>query len=1178
MKYYKCYTFKNGKLDIDYTDYLVLPLFFERRVNSELQTGEIILEMMPISSKELFQPKTKFRIFRYKNSDFSDANPRVYDYVVDHDDVEEFVGVPDKCTHRIHLKDPAAVTQGMHIDNIALTYELQNATLKYRTTQVSSSPTNVNYNKNGYGYSKAINNKNLEESYQDKYTFANYKNEGWFTHSYRYVWDEDSLQTIKNLLDRYNSAQANQISFEVPKLYCQGSYNGESWTTLFEMPIKVTIVRHKVYQGNTLNEKKDILTFYSGPTVLNSANNDLFYCDGNSAYLRTLRSFVWSDEHPKEPFKDEDVSKPYLELMYSIGSAISTKNSNYSNKIVSFKTEQLSDDEIENGYGYEYVIELTANPTNQSGMFQYINYYVSMTSTMYYNSYNNGKPVVNAYTDKKFNCTSYNVLLDKVDVNLLTFVNCVNMYSDTTFQPFILKGKKYSCYQLFRKAMLTVDTQIIDNEELGLDEIEYFIKIDDAWESRLKTKKVYETTLECKNLWEVFQQLGYYLHAVPRLKFADDETDKFILTFDQLGGKRKRKDTSTKITIYNSQNLDNYFTQLDCYVTNIFSPQNLVEEWLVCTTDDTSALISNNTSILKTKYGISEIVEFEIIYNGKTQSAIEHIFENSIYQVLTSDYRISPGMGDSLRYSLGNNVIDGLNYVPPSENGDMPMALKRIVGKLFENVDIKSLKFNDLLFHIKYRTQDSMRFSQIRPNIDEFMKNSSLEKYPHYEQFYNPQDKIVDSERLSLNLYGNLIRNGNVIVQRQEVVNDDEKEAGDLVDIDGENYYVTICEDEEYNDKTFQKITYSKNYNQLSPIVTIPSEPRFYEVSERSMIRRETRQFEFLKLSDKPNPNPKAPRYLNQSTWKDFIEKLIFNREKVTHPNYAWVRFKADKKRNHTGSNGQIITCDNLFPSSELDRTDANNVVPKNSSDHTDVVVPLLHFPQKDGITYEWDMDDNFKSQDVTDTSISGTQNTADNAYYSKLSTRYCDIMGRADLMNFRLFNKNNWTKSEAQNSQFAGVEPTEEESTAYVPINLAIGLDKDCREAISGNFQITTLYDERFMTYSNMYGEKDSELYCCFLNKEVSEFDENTNTVVAECIEDNVKYNLIDDDENEQITITFEPTANSLDDVESIVFYEIDSDNNRCSYIGFNVKEIINNEIPNLYIYPAFSENKLRS
>ena len=756
---------------------------------------------------------------------------------------------------------------------------------------------------------------------------------------------------------------------------------------------------------------------------------------------------------------------------------------------------------------------------------------------------------------------------------------------ESEFGSLIIKGEQYSAYELLRKALLTIDTQIIDNEMLGIDTIDYFIYVSPNWMEKLKNTTVQETIFEGKNLWEVVIQLGYYLHAVPYLEFANDGTDRYMLNFKQLGGNKSKENTNTKITIFNSKNLNEYFTQYDSYVTNLFSPQNLVEEWLVPNTSDSSYLVSNDTAELKTTYGITEVVGFDITYDGSaggtagTISALEHIFEYSIYQILTSDYNISPGKGDSLYYELGGNQILGLSYIPPSPNNDRPMALKSIIARLF-NADTANIKFNDLKFHIIYRTQDSARISQVRPDIQNFMKNSSYEKYPKHSQFYGQQDKIVDSERFSLNLFGQLIRVGNNIYQCQEAVeiDIDEKECGDLVQINSENYYVTEIENEMYPDLTLQKVTYSKDFNQLSQIVTIPSEPRFYEVSERSKIRREVMLFDFFAISAQSNVNTNSPRFLNSTKWKSFIKNILFRENEQILPNYAWTRFKADKKRVHTGSLGQQIQIDKVFPSSELDRTDPNKVKPKSSSDHSDNIVPLLHYPLKDGIVFEWDMEDNFKAGDCIDTELTGG-NTVDEAYYALQAVRYCDVLGRADLFNFRLFNKTDWTHEQSQALPKACIEPAESDCIAYQDITKAIALDKDCREELSFNYQINLLHRNEnnsgdFVTYSNLFGEKAGRLICCALKDNVSVFDSNMNTTSANILADNLTYSLTDDVDNNQIKIHItKPVDLDITEVKSIVFYDL-TDNERVSYIAKNFKYQLTDEFPDFYIYPVYNDN----
>lgn len=132
--YYRVFLWENGSKSTEYTDNVVAPIFFEDKLDETLDTGEIILDNMPIATKKAFPPKTKFRIERYLTADYTDE-PRKWDLVVDHDDVEEYAGLPEICCHRISLIEASVVTQGMHVDNIALTYELQDVTLNYKATK-----------------------------------------------------------------------------------------------------------------------------------------------------------------------------------------------------------------------------------------------------------------------------------------------------------------------------------------------------------------------------------------------------------------------------------------------------------------------------------------------------------------------------------------------------------------------------------------------------------------------------------------------------------------------------------------------------------------------------------------------------------------------------------------------------------------------------------------------------------------------------------------------------------------------------------------------------------------------------------------------------------------------------------------------------------------------------------
>lgn len=1207
MYYWRVFLWNGIVRPTEYTDYVVAPIFLEDKLDETLDSGEIVLKGMPIASKGAFPPKTKLRLERYTTEDYTDE-PRKWDMIVEHDDVEEYEGCPEICTHRVHLIEASAVAQGMHVDNIALTYELQDVDLNYRvaipdSTVIGDACEKRNGNNNSY----QINHTIVDESdvgYGGSYVLT--KMTGNFINSYIYEWDNASLEGtngIKSIsLTRYAVNPAT-ITFKIPKLYLYGiQEDGMGKRQLFQLNTVTRVYKIKTLNGTQVSKEAIALnsngdtTIYSGATSFTSRNDDYAYCTSSAAYTRKIKSWEsvsssgWLGIGVNRG--DSISTKTYSALYETFPQVAAAKSSHPST--ITFTTDVLSQYELDQGYRLRYVIECTADSSYQNGMvnmYEHYYYYYENIADM------GATGGIGSYITHRSD--SYDKVLEyEAAGNMVVSASfdCVDTSKGVEI-PFLKRGVPYNCYNLLRKAMMTCDTYIISNGLVSLDKygrgdieqnsIEYPIIIDPIWEARLKTSKMYETIFEQKNLWEILLQIGYYLHAIPYLEFADDGSDRFVLKFEQLGVATVKADESIKLTVFNSRNLSDYFTQYDSYLTNLFSPQNVVEEWLTPKTSDSSYLVSNNTAELQTKYPISEIDEFYIIYNGITYNALSCIYEKSIYEVLTGEdpEQIYPAKGNSLYYTLGSNKIEGLSYVASSVNNDRLMALKYIMQRLCgvsSSVWTQNFTFNNLRFRIKYRTQDSLRLTQFRPDLEDFMKNSSYEHYPHHEQFYGQQDKIIDSERFSANLWGKLIRVGNAVYQRQEYCpTGNEKTSGDLVMINGEPYYVSETENEYYPDIILQKVTYSKNFNQLSQIVTIPSEPRFYEVSERSKVRREVRIQEFFTLSTEDAPETRYPVFISSSTWRTFIMSLIFQKNRSL-PNYAWTRFMADKLRAHSGGNSNYIDADRLFPSSEIERTGQNSVSATDSSDHADCIVPLLHFPLHDGIVFEWDMDDNFKAGDFVDPDSAQRASDKDSAYMAQQSFRYVDLFGRADLFRFFLFRRNGWTSDEIQQLPKAVTEPTGYTIGVQGGENKAVALDKDNREEISFNYQINLLHHRGadghdFYTFPNLFGDKDEDLRVALLNRQQSLFDESVDMSWAQVLAYDVPY-FFGTTAKGALMIHFDTdriqwlNGGKLSQVKAIVFYQNNSTSGRSAFIVKNIDGLTDDgELPPWYIYPSF-------
>lgn len=255
------------------------------------------------------------------------------------------------------------------------------------------------------------------------------------------------------------------------------------------------------------------------------------------------------------------------------------------------------------------------------------------------NYYDTGKIIIPIYNWKI--STSKESTVDPSSCKITSTIYYQDMTKTSIGGAFIKKGVKYSAYQLLRKALLTTDTYLLENGKVSLDEyhdndpltsINYPILLDPIWNNRLETAKINETIFEGKNLWEVLIQIGYYLHAIPYLEYATDGTDRFVLTFRQLGGTKDNKSASTKMTVFCSRNLSEYFTQFDSYVTNLFSPQNEVEEWIVPKTKASHCLVSNDTAMLQLTKPITELLAFDIIRTlpdgtQEIEPALEYVFE-----------------------------------------------------------------------------------------------------------------------------------------------------------------------------------------------------------------------------------------------------------------------------------------------------------------------------------------------------------------------------------------------------------------------------------------------------------------------------------------------------------------------------------------------------------------------
>ena len=158
---------------------------------------------------------------------------------------------------------------------------------------------------------------------------------------------------------------------------------------------------------------------------------------------------------------------------------------------------------------------------------------------------------------------------------------------------------------------------------------------------------------------------------------------------------------------------------------------------------------------------------------------------------------------------------------------------------------------------------------------------------------------------------------------------------------------------------------------------------------------------------------------------------------------------------------------------------------------------------------------------------------------------------------------------------------PSESESDIYLPSPYTIGLDKDNREAISFNFQINLLHrataqdSEDFITLSNLFGEKESELKMCLLNDTQSMFNQDINASLHSVLADNVQYSLIDNAALNAIEVRItKPAGVDLEKVKAIVLYEESAGGARYAYIIKNVEKTpAEQRLKSWWLLPVYSD-----
>lgn len=1028
---------QNGYRGTDYSKYVLQGVEITEDITQELDTAELTLS--GLTTNKEFEPESKFIIDIWEEDlNGNDVLVATYHFCVARDIVSQPILSDDNYyDHHISFIEPSVIAQKRLVDNIAVTYKLKDVTLVER---------------------EAFPDANTIMSLQSSYTTPAknfgivYHKDEWYEGIFqatesidavagKYFSLEGSLKMINraneyisttyNNIERFASDGGYYAKFQIPKLQINFGVNG---TKNYEF-IGYASISYAIKEF-TLNDEVNPTNVWTGDFISNSNLGAESYND----------SFVWRNKINGEWLIEESLVTSTINASNGYRQFHTNYYKKYTNKNAS--TPTYITQEIPLRADRKYVVEISLYQFPDNAPDGYSKFTGSQPSTytnlVVSSDYYTFSQVHNIYTTP----TTYFMTARQTSTSAFYVT-----YDIATGEIVYASSTPYSALALLQKAIINssiyqkqdgVYIADINNENLPF-------YIDDNYIDQLAATLIIENFYNQKNLWEIMLEVGNYIHAIPELKFGAN--DKFLITFNQLGRTDEKTDSTTNVSIFNSRSVEDYISATSSYITNMVQLGGIIEEWVVPKTTNEQLVISNDTAEIITSKPIIELIEVKARHEGtgRVEDITKYIYEENVYKTLQIDYQVEPNRGIAMYYQLGKNVITGGQYQLPRANTDIysDYAFKKILWCAFNGYPAISpaptsgywtdVKVLDYSFFIRYRTKDSVRQNHIRPDLRKYLINSKYDRYPEHNQFNNQTDVVVDSIKFGNNMYGKLIKTGNSNYEKIEWTDRyvNTKHKGELYRINSELYYVAKITHYYFSSYILSKTTYSKDYNELSKVVGIPSEPRFYEISEQSLIWRELALNDILLLTD----DKSQIQYKSNFVFNfDHLSGLVIG-EGTDFAKYAITVFKGDKDvRSYDQTGGQVDYYKEVL-----------NAVNAYSSENT--------------LTYEWDMLDNYSA---------GDKNViTDRPYYDgMLAVPYTDIYGKSALLDFFILGDiGGLSKNEIASLPESPITTIKGASKPFVGnYNLlgtnvlefntnyygrGIGLLKDCREAMSINFNL---------------------------------------------------------------------------------------------------------------------------
>jgi len=981
----KVYLYDSSKSDYKGTDYSANVLTGNGWADDLTETLDVAeLTLVGLTFSEEFDPTTRFIVELWDTS-INDEQPyETLSLAVAEDVVSQPILSDDHYfNHAITFNEASVIAQGRVVDNCSETFELKDVNINDESVYNPSAMAE--------GKNKPSATSDAVCSYTEATNLFRHQETITYKRKFRWVFTEEYLQATDPNYGRasawdnvkmYNPVSGGEeIKLPIPLL---GTQFGAKNSSDYETHINLCSVEVKVYESSDGVEwtENTSLSRTVNPCSTNTREND------------------WQTDWRLA----ERINQPAQTKGYGINRArgLSGQMRELYKKFADFDSSMSSrfvTIPLQANKQYCVIVqpkffntaleELGEHKETHLGMN---NYLYGDSENMYYTysyAFSRAQVTINGFNYSSSDSNQTIVLptiqddtgMPMMKIQFSTFVAGSNVST------FLKSAPALSAYDLFRDALLKSQTT---EKQVGVyikdTPLAYYCDPSDI--GKLQNAEIIESSFNQKNLWEILLEIGKYIHAIPYIEFGED--DRFVVRWRYLGQPDQYPNKGTIMSIFNSRSIENYVGALNSYITNMVQKGAQIEEWVAPKSESEDYLVYNDVATINTTKPIIELLKLEVrcINDGTGYSAsstiwdiTDNIFEHNVYELLDVVASVVPNKGLGVYYNLGENIIRGLNYQLPNMNtgaGETEYAIKRIIGsKIMSGSpnNWKNIKVNDFVFRVTYRTKEEVRSEQSRPDLRKYLINSKYEDVPHHKQFNNQQDKMVDSVKFGNQVYGKLIKTGNTEYKTTEWNDNlyDLKKSGQLINIRGNIYYVARAEHTFFQDHIVSEITYSKDYNKLSEIIGIPSEPRFFEISEQSQVDRQVAINSHIKLGTQLNIGTSV---ISHNGW-DHIKDILFNGG--VYPKYALTQFKNDGD-----------TPDPTLGLSMFSKA---------------FIHPVSGYSMRNTLSLKWEMKDNFSAGDsVGDTTYyRDSSRQTDTAYAKLIPNQYNDIYGRADLVDFAI-------------------------------------------------------------------------------------------------------------------------------------------------------------------------------